>query len=152
MTGGQSSRFNKHAWLEAVAASSVSTGAKLRAVAIWRFTDTAGFSYPNQEHIEGAIGNRSTARTAQFVRDLVDVGFIERRYAQGGRGFLSANYRLTTPTTVGTNTKNTSTRAPRKAPASSAAVAAPQASRTPTIDDFVVGGVDTRPPPPWAVG
>ena len=95
--------LNKHEWLKAVMKSKASDAAKLRAVALWKFSNEKGFSWPNQLQIEETVGHSSIGRTSQFVKELVNVGFVSVDYKQGTGKFRSANYQLTLPTNVGTN-------------------------------------------------
>jgi len=89
---------NKHLWIDAVMAStSLSQGAKLRAWALWKFADKAGFCWPNQSDIEAAIGNRSTARTSAFMAELRRAGWVVAKYQSRGGVRKSANYTLCWP-------------------------------------------------------
>lgn len=97
--------FNKHAWLDAVCQSTVSDGAKLRALALWHFANKSGFCWPNQDQIEAAIGHKSIKRTSSYMKELEIAGFICRGYQPtGSAGKRSANYQLLMPTKAGGNT------------------------------------------------
>lgn len=94
---------NKHLWIDAAMAStSLNQGAKLRAWALWKFADKAGFCWPNQSDIEAVIGNRSTARTSAFMAELRRAGWVVVKYQSRGGVRKSANYTLCWPKAAAT--------------------------------------------------
>jgi len=163
--------FNRHQWLQEVMKMKGMHGVKLHAFALWKFADSSGFCYPNQEQIIETIGQKSTGRTSQILHDLRLLGFIQINYVQGNGKWKSANYQLTIPTSVGSNSPlNTnhffetleSLKNNRRIKQLTPTVVGASRSTgelTPTgvgvevetQDDYVVDGKDTRPPPPWAV-
>ena len=99
--------FNRHAWVQGVMCSSVSDAATIRAFSLWKFSDAVGFSWPNQEQIEAAVGHTGIGRTSQFIKELVEAGFVAVGYQQGNGKFRSANYQLCWPTVEGVNSPPT---------------------------------------------
>jgi len=75
----------------------VSDGAKLRAVALWKFADKTGYCWPNQDQLEQAIGHRCTARTSHFVKELRERGWLDLGYVAREGVRKSANYQLCYP-------------------------------------------------------
>jgi hypothetical protein len=149
--------FNRHQWLQEVMKMNDIHYVKLHAVALWKFADSSGFCYPNQEQIIKAIGLKSTSRTSATLRDLGLLGFIQINYVQGNGQWKSANYQLTIPTNVGSNSplntnhffetlKSLKNNRSKKRPTPT-----PVGVQVEIQDDYVVDGKDTRPPPPWAV-
>ncbi len=164
-------KFNRHQWLQETGKSGISDGAKLRAQALWSFADEKGYCWPNQQQIEGKIGHKKTGRTSQFIKELAESGFIQKGSQMGSAGYPSANYLLRIPTMVGSNTANTSLESLKTQENIHGELAPTDVGAyenigelVPTVvgqyfyqlppesdDDYVVDGVDTRPPPEWAV-
>jgi len=163
--------FNRHQWLQETGKSGISDGAKLRAQALWSFANEKGYCWPNQQQIEGKIGHKKTGRTSQFIKELAESGFIQKGSQMGSAGYPSANYLLRIPTSVGSNTPSTSLESSttqenidgKLAPTHVGAYRN-SGELVPTVvgqyfyqlppesnEDFVVNGVDTRPPPEWAI-
>jgi hypothetical protein len=166
-------KFNRHEWLRVILRSGISDGAKLRANSLWSYANEIGYCWPNQQQIEERIGHKNTGRTSQFIKEVKESGFIDMGYRPGSNGYPSANYQLLIPTSVGSNSPSTSLESLKTqeimningelAPTEVGAYKK-NGELVPTHegeyfyqlppdseDDYVVNGVDTRPPPEWAV-
>ncbi len=143
-------KLNKHAWLERVMEDTrIKDAVKLFAFALMRGADPAGYSWPNQDHLEKWIGHTSTGRTYAKVKVLTESGYIRVIKQPLSNGRFSNAYQLRLPTDVGSNTVNplNITKEPTEPPAESAPSA---------VEDFLRqesdGSLkDTRQPPRWAV-
>ena len=161
----------RHEWLKQVAMRPGMLQAKHVAVALWSYSDERGFSFPNIDQIAQRAGYKSDSRVSQHIKSLVDAGFVRIGKQPVANGRFSNNYQLVLPTAVGSNSptsksisglegpeilkKGTREIAPTEVGAQrNSGELSPLAGGNghDRSNDFVINGVDTRPPPSWVRG
>lgn len=158
----------RHEWLSRVLQVPGHHAAKIIAAGLWSFADQNGFCYPNIEQIAQRTGHQSDGRISKYLKYLAESDFIRIGRQKNPAGWNSNNYQLVLPTLVGSNSPMTNTFSGAPAPEKEQAMdlaptgvgAEDNGDLAPTvagaavmsINDYVVDGVDTRPPPDWAVG
>jgi hypothetical protein len=91
-------------WVHGLLGSrTISDGAKLTGLGIWKYASKSGYCYPNQTEIASARGIKSTGRISQHVKELKHAGLLTVGKARGNGKWRSANYQLHLPATEGTN-------------------------------------------------
>ena len=160
----------RHEWLSRVLRVPGHHAAKIVAAVLWTFADKNGFCYPNVEQLAQATGHRSDSRISQYLNFLADSEFVRIGRQKGSAGWDSNNYQLVLPTQVGSNSFTTKDLSGAPAPEryKNSEELAPTGGgansdveeigptwvgpEMPTIDDYLIDGVDTRPPPDWSAG